>query len=62
MSDANSPEPAKKRKPKDFAQINGACKMAKLSDGYAAKSCPECGTNHKLRICPWCGHSRSKKK
>lgn len=53
--------PAKKRKPKDFAQINGACKMAKLSDGYAAKDCPECGLNHKLKICPWCGQIRGKK-
>ena len=26
--------PAKKRRPKDFAQIAGSCKMAKLSDGY----------------------------
>jgi rubrerythrin len=53
--------PAKHRKPKNFAAINGACKMAKLSDGYESRSCPKCGTNHKLKACPWCGHKRGKK-
>lgn len=51
----------KKRKQKNWAQINGGCKMAKLSDGYAPKSCPDCGLNHKLKICPWCGYVREKK-
>lgn len=52
MTQQPTEAPAKKRKPKDFAQINGNCKMAKLSDGYAPKSCPDCGTNHKLKTCP----------
>ena len=51
----------KKRKHKDFAQINGNCKMAKLSDGYAPKSCPDCGTNHKLKTCQFCGTERGEK-
>ncbi|GHV51264.1 hypothetical protein FACS1894168_3370 [Deltaproteobacteria bacterium] len=50
----------KPRKPKDFAAINGNCKMAKLSDGYIPRSCPECGTNHKLKKCPWCGHGEGR--
>lgn len=62
MTQQPTEAPAKKRKHKDFAQIAGSCKMAKLSDGYAAKDCPKCETNHKLRCCPWCGHVRSKKK
>jgi hypothetical protein len=60
MSDAAA-QP-KRRKSKNFAAINGACKMAKLSDGRAPRSCPQCGTNHKLKICPWCGHERGKKR
>lgn len=62
MSEQPQETPSKPRRQKNFAQINGSCKMAKLSDGYAPKSCPDCGTNHKLRCCPWCGHVRSKKK
>lgn len=53
--------PSKKRKPKDFAQINGACKMAKLSDGLAPKPCVKCDLVHKLRECPFCGTRRGKK-
>lgn len=53
--------PAKKRKQKNFAQINGACKMAKLSDGLSAKACKGCGTASKLRVCPFCGTIRGKK-
>lgn len=50
-----------KRKPKSFAVVNGACRMAKLSDGYAPKTCPVCGTNHRLNTCPWYGYVRGKK-
>jgi rubrerythrin len=54
--------PARRRKAaKDFAGINGNCKMAKLSDGYAPRSCVKCGTSHKLKVCPWCGHKRGKR-
>ncbi len=51
----------KKRKHKDFAQINGSCKMAKLSDGLSAKPCKKCNTVSKLRECPFCGTKRGKK-
>lgn len=56
----NEPTP-KPRKQKNFAQINGACKMAHLSDGLSPKACPVCGTVSKLRICPFCRHRRGKK-
>lgn len=61
MTQQPQESPAKKRKPKDFAQINGACKMAKLSDGLKAKACEGCGTVSKLRECPFCGTRRGKK-
>lgn len=51
----------KKRKPKDFAAINGSCKMAKLSDGLKAKACEACGTVSTLRECPFCRNRRMKK-
>ena len=38
-----SDEAPKPRKQKNFAQINGACKMAHLSDGLSPKACPVCG-------------------
>ena len=53
--------PGKPGKQKNFAQINGACKMAPLSDGLAAKACEGCGTVSKLRECPFCGTRRGKK-
>ena len=43
-----SDEAPKPRKQKNFAQINGACKMAHLSDGLSPKACPVCGTVSKL--------------
>ncbi len=61
MTDANLPEPTKPRKQKNFAAINGACKMAKLSDGLTAKPCEKCGTVSKLRECPFCRTKRGKK-
>ena len=61
MTQQPTEAPAKKRKHKDFAHIAGSCKMAKLSDGYAAKDCPDCGTNNTLKKCPWCGYVRGKK-
>ena len=56
----NEPTP-KPPKQKNFAQINGACKMARLSDGLSPKACPVCGTVSKLRECPFCRHRRGKK-
>ena len=56
-----SDEAPKSRKQKNFAQINGACKMAHLSDGLSPKACPVCGTVSKLRKCPFCRHRRGKK-
>lgn len=43
-----------KGKRKDFARIN-AVKMCKVSGGRRAHSCPHCGTNHKFKVCPFCG-------
>lgn len=43
-----------KRKPKNWAAINGACKMAPLTDGSKAKECPHCKTSSRLRVCPFC--------
>lgn len=57
MSDKTTKTP-KKRKPKDFAAINGACKMAKLTDGLSDKPCKKCGTVSKLRECPFCHTKR----
>ena len=54
-------EAPKPRKQKNFAQINGACKTARLSDGLSSKACPVCGTVSKLRECPFCHHRREKK-
>ena len=48
-------------KEKNFAQINGSCKTAHLSDGLSPKPCHVCGTVHKLRECPFCPHRRAKK-
>ena len=48
-------------KEKNFAQINGSCKTAHLSDGLSPKPCHVCGTVHKLRECPFCPHRREKK-
>ena len=56
-----SDEAPKPRKQKNFAQINGACKMARLSDGLSPKACPVYGTVSKLRECPFCRHRRGKK-
>lgn len=53
--------PTKPRKPKDYAAINGACKMAKLSDGLTAKACAGCELVHKLREFPFCGTKRGEK-
>ena len=61
MTQQQTESPAKKRKHKDFAQINGNCKMAKLSDGLSAKPCKKCNTVSKLRECPFCGTKRGKK-
>jgi hypothetical protein len=61
VSEKETAAPAKRRKSKDFAAINGACKMARLSDGREPRSCPKCGTSHKLKTCPWCGYKRGKK-
>lgn len=51
----------KKHGSKDYAHINGACKLAKLSEGYQPRTCPRCGTSHKLKKCPWCGYIQGKK-
>lgn len=51
---------SKKRKPKDFAAINGSCKMAKLTDGLSPKPCKKCGTVSKMRECPFCHTKRGK--
>ncbi len=61
MTQTQPDAPPKHRKPKDFAAINGACKMAKLSDGLTAKPCKTCGTVSKLRECPFCHTKRGKK-
>ena len=61
MTQQPTEAPAKKRKHKDFAQINGNCKMAKLSDGLSAKECKGCGVVSKLRECPFCHTKRGKK-
>jgi hypothetical protein len=60
MPDRNS-NAAPRRKQKNYAQINGACKMGRINEGHAPQSCPCCGTNHKLKVCPWCGHRRGRK-
>lgn len=49
-----------KHKQKNFAQINGNCKMAKLSDGLQPRACEGCGTVSRLRVCPFCGFSRAR--
>ena len=49
-----------KHKQKNFAQINGNCKMAKLSDGLQPRACEGCGTVSRLRVCPFCGHNRGR--
>lgn len=55
MHEGNEATPAKKPRPtKNFAAINGACKMARLTDGSKPRACPHCGTNSKLRTCPFC--------
>ena len=61
MTQQPTEAPAKKRKHKDFAQINGNCKMAKLSDGPKDKACEKCNTVSKLRECPFCGTKRGKR-
>ncbi len=61
MSQSQQEAPAKKFKQKNWAVINGSCKMAKLSDGLSAKPCKKCNTVSKLRECPFCGTKRGKK-
>lgn len=58
MSEQN--EVPKKGKAKNFAVINGSCKMAKLTDGLKAKACEGCGTVSKMRECPFCHTKRGK--
>ena len=47
-----SDEAPKPRKQKNFAQINGACKMARLSDGLSPKACPVCGNRQQAQGVP----------
>ena len=61
MTPHSQDAPAKPRKQKNFAQIAGSCKMAKLSDGYKDAPCVHCGTVGKLKICGFC-HKPSRKK
>lgn len=61
MTQHQTDTPSKPRKQKDYAAINGACKMAKLTDGLSAKACPECNLVHKLRKCPFCHTKRGKR-
>lgn len=61
MSQAPQENPGKPRKQKNWAQIYGACKGGKLSDGLSAKPCKGCNTVSKLRECPFCGTKRGKK-
>ncbi len=61
MQEQTQEAPAKKRKFKDYKAINGACKMAKLSDGLKDKACVKCNTVSKLRECPFCGTRRGKR-
>lgn len=50
--DPNRPEWAGKRKAKNFARINAACKGLKTSGGKPPMECPKCGTSHKFAACP----------
>lgn len=61
MTQTPSDTQTKPRKQKNWAVINGSCKMAKLSDGLSAKPCKGCGTVSKLRECPFCHTKRGKK-
>lgn len=61
-TDPNRPEWAGKRKAKNFARINAACKGLKTSGGKPPMECPKCGTSHKFAACPVCGCPRSKKR
>ena len=51
----NRPEWTGKRKAKNFARINAACKGLKTSGGKPPTDCPKCGTSHKFAACPVCG-------
>ena len=42
--DPNRPEWTGKRKAKNFARINAACKGLKTSGGKPPTECPKCGT------------------
>ena len=44
----NRPEWTGKRKAKNFARINAACKGLKTSGGKPPTECPKCGTSHKF--------------
>ena len=46
--DPNRPEWTGKRKAKNFARINAACKGLKTSGGKPPTECPKCGTSHKF--------------
>lgn len=59
--DPNRPEWRGKRKPKNFARINAACRMERLSDGIRPHQCAKCGMVSKKRKCPGCGCSVFKK-
>ena len=59
--DPNRPEWTGKRKTKNFARINAACKGLKTSGGKPPTECPKCGTNHKFVACPMCGMPRPEK-
>ena len=50
--DPNRPEWTGKRKAKNFARINAACKGLKTSGGKPPTECPKCGTSHKVRGVP----------
>ena len=58
--DPNRPEWTGKRKAKNFARINAACKGLKTSGGKPPTECPKCGTSHKFAACPVCGCPRPK--
>ncbi len=57
----NRPEWTGKRKAKNFARINAACKGLKTSGGKPPTECPKCGTSHKFAACPVCGCPRPKR-
>lgn len=59
--DPNRPEWRGKRRTKNYARINAACKGNKTSDGKPPAPCLKCGMVHKMNECPVCGCPRAAK-